>query len=87
MDVVWLDVQMWTPLRGSMHPFTDIECDVPDPVPDVPLVWERWALDHLAAVASHDGWQPGRYHYTAERRDRGGHAVEVFARGYWEWGP
>lgn len=87
MDVVWLDVQMWTGLRGSLQPLTDIECDAPRPVPDSVLGWERWAVEQLAVVAVKEGWQPGRYHYTAEHRDRSGHTDEVFARGYWEWAP
>ena len=85
MDVVWLDVQMWTGLRGSLQPLTDIECDAPQPAPDRLLSWEQWAVEHLTAVAARESWQAGRYHYTAERRDGAGHPVEVFARGYWEW--
>jgi len=85
MDVVWLDVQMWTGLRGTFHPFTDVVCDAPDPQPAESGDWQHWASAYLGLVAQQDGWQPGRYHYSAERRDEGGHTLEVFARGLWEW--
>jgi len=32
-------------------------------------------------VARADGWQSGRYHYTAERRDPDGRVLEVFVQG------
>ena len=84
MDVVWLDVQMWTGLRGAFHPFIDVACDAPEPLPAAPGDWQRWAGAHLDAVARHEGWQAGRYHYSAERRDDDGRTLEVFARGLWE---
>jgi hypothetical protein len=85
VDVVWLDVQMWTGLRGNFHPFMDVSCEAPDPPPADPDEWTRWAAAHLAAVAEQEGWQAGRYHYSAERRSDGGHALEVFTPGIWEW--
>jgi len=75
MEQVWLDVQMWTGLRGNFHPFTDVVCDAPDPLPDVVDDWQRWATAHLGAVAAQESWQPGRYSYSAEQRDDGGHAL------------
>lgn len=85
MDVVWLEVQMWTPLRGQLRPFTEVICDAPDPLPTDATTWQDWAAAYLDVVAAHDDWQAGRYHYSAERRDEGGHTLQVFARGYWEW--
>lgn len=85
VDVVWLDVQMWTGLRGHFHPFLDVACDAPDPLPALEGDWQRWAGAYLEAVAAHESWQPGRYSYSAERRDDGGHTVEVFTRGQWDW--
>lgn len=85
MDQVWLDVRMWTGLRGNFHPFTDVVCDAPEPLPEVVDEWQRWAAAYLGAVATHEGWQPGRYHYSAEQRDDGGHTLAVFARGTWDW--
>lgn len=85
MSEIWLDVQMWTALRGHVQPFTDVICDVPDPVPVDTTDWQGWATGYLAVVAQQDGWQPGRYHYTAERRDDGGHVLGVYVRGIWEW--
>jgi hypothetical protein len=85
MDTVWLDVQMWTGLRGNFHPFMDVACEAPDPPPAGPSDWQGWAGAYLAAVAEQERWQPGRYAYTAERRDDAGHPVEVYTRGQWEW--
>jgi hypothetical protein len=85
VDTVWLDVQMWTPLRGNFHPFLDVVCEAPDPAPAVEGEWRQWASAHLAAAAEHEQWQPGRYHYTAELRDDNGRQVEVKVRGIWEW--
>jgi hypothetical protein len=84
VDPVWLDVQMWTGLQGNFHPFLDISCDAPDPLPADDGEWQRWSGAHLDAVARQEGWQPGRYHYSAERRDDGGRTVEIFVRGLWE---
>jgi hypothetical protein len=85
MEQVWLDVQMWTGLRGNFHPFTDLECEAPDPPPATPGDWQRWASQYLGVVAVQEGWQPGRYSYVAERRDDAGHTLQVFTRGQWEW--
>jgi hypothetical protein len=87
VDTVWLDVSMWTGLRGNFHPFMDIACEVPDPPPADPGEWQQWASSSLGAVAQQEGWQAGRYAYRVERRDDGGHAVEVLTRGQWEWRP
>ncbi|MDN5933315.1 MAG: hypothetical protein L0I24_19995 [Pseudonocardia sp.] len=38
----------------------------------------------LDAVATHEGRQPGRYHYRAEQCDDGGHTLAVLARGTWD---
>lgn len=87
MELVFLDVQMWTPLRGNYRPFTDVVCDAPDPAPTDVITWQHWAHDHLAAVAGHDGWQPGRYHFSVEHRDDADHTLQVFARGLWDYQP
>lgn len=84
MDTVWLDVSMWTGLRGNFHPFTDVACDAPEPLPDESAAWQQWAVANLGAVAQRDGWQPGRYHYSAERRDEKGRTLVVLVRGHWE---
>ncbi len=84
MDVVWLDVRMRAGLRGHFHPFTDVMCDAPDPLPAEPAGWQDWATAYLDAVAAKDGWQPGRYSYSVERRDEGGHALETYVRGQWD---
>jgi hypothetical protein len=86
MDVVWLDVEMWTGLQGNFLPFTDVECPAPEPLPADDRGWHQWAGAYLSAVAAQDGWQSGRYHYIAESRDDAGRPLEVFARGFWEWG-
>jgi hypothetical protein len=85
VETVWLDVQMWTGLRGTFHPFIDVACEAPDPMPAGTGEWQQWAGAHLGAVAQLEGWQAGRYAYRAERRDDGGHTLEVFARGQWDW--
>ncbi len=85
MDVVWLHVQMWTGLRGTFHPFLDVACDPPVPVPAIEGDWQTWAVLNLESVAAHEQWQAGRYPYTAERRDDGGRALEVFVHGVWDW--
>lgn len=85
MDEVWLDVQMWTGLRGNFHPFMDVACEAPDPLPAATQEWQQWADAFLGVVAQQEGWQPGRYHYSAEHRDDAGHTLQVFTRGLWEW--
>lgn len=84
MDTVWLDLQKWTSLRGHLQPFTDVMCDAPDPAPQDVAGWQAWAVAYLDVVAKYDNWQAGRYHYSAELRDDGGHTLQVFARGYWD---
>ncbi len=83
VDDVWLDVQMWTGLRGNFHPFIDILCEVPEPPPEPNDIegWRGSALATLTRVAAVDGWQPGRYHYTAERRDSVGRPQQVYVQG------
>jgi len=83
MNHVWINVQMWTALRGNFHPFLEIECDVPDagPAADDVHAWRERAMATLTRVARADGWQSGRYHYTAERRDPDGRVLEVFVQG------
>ena len=85
METVWLDVRMWTGLRGNFHPFMDVACDAPDPPPIVAAEWQRWAHSYLGAVAQEESWQAGRYAYSAELRDEDGRTVEVLTRGQWEW--
>jgi hypothetical protein len=87
VDTVWLDVSMWTGLRGTFHPFMDVACEAPDPPPVDAGEWQQWACSYLTGVAQREGWQAGRYAYSAERRDDGGHPVEVLTRGQWEWAP
>ena len=85
METVWLDVQMWTGLRGNFHPFMDVACEAPDPPPAMAGEWQQWAGSYLWAVAQKENWQPGRYAYSAEVRDDEGHILEVLTRGQWEW--
>jgi hypothetical protein len=85
VNEIWLDVQMWTGLRGHVQQFTEVACAAPDPAPVDTVDWQEWAAAYLEAVAEQDGWQPGRYHYTAEQRDDTGRALEVLVRGIWEW--
>lgn len=87
VDVVWLDVRMWTGLRGAYQPFIDVACEPPEPLPVEPTGWQRWAGLNLESVAAQEGWQPGRYHFSAEHRDDSGHTLEVFAQGLWELVP
>lgn len=85
VDVVWIDVSMWTGLSGRVQPFTDVECDPPEETPTSSEGWKDWALTHLTVLAEQDQWQPGRYHYTVEQRDGSGRQLEAFAQGVWEW--
>jgi hypothetical protein len=85
VETVWLDVQMWTGLRGNFHPFMDVACEAPDPPPAMAGEWQQWAGSHLGAVAQKENWQPGRYAYSAEVRDDEGHILEVLTRGQWAW--
>ena len=85
VETVWLDVQMWTGLRGNFHPFKDVACEVGEPPPAFAGEWQQWADSYLSAVAQQEAWQPGRYAYSAERRDDDGHILEVLTRGQWEW--
>lgn len=85
MDAVWLDVSATMALSGNFHPFTEIKCDPPEPVPTESGQWQRWATGQLARVAAYESWQPGRYAYVAARRDDNGLPMEVFTRGQWEY--
>ena len=82
---LWLDVQMWQPLRGNMLPISDVECESPDPAPTSPQDWHGWAGECLREVADKDGWQPGRYHFTIQQRDSEGRPLEDLGQGFWEW--
>jgi len=84
MDTVWLDVSGTMPLSGNFHPFTEIECDPPEPLPSESGGWQRWASGQLATVAEYESWQPGRYAYSVATRDDAGRPVETFAHGQWE---
>lgn len=85
MDVVWIDVSMWTGLSGRVQPFTDVKCDAPEDTPASAEDWKDWALTHLTGLAEQDRWQPGRYHYSVQQRDPSGRPVDTFAEGVWEW--
>jgi hypothetical protein len=87
VDVVWLDVQMWTGLRGNFQPFTEVVLDAPDPVPSSPDEWQHWVARSLAEVAAQDGWQAGRYFFSAELRDDNDRTTQVLSQGQWEWSP
>lgn len=82
---VWLNVRMWTGLRGNFHQFTDVASDAPDPAPTLAGEWQQWAAARLGVAAQQDAWQPGRYAYDVERRDDEGRTVEILARGQWQW--
>lgn len=85
MDNLWLDVQAWQPLRGTLHPISEIECDVPDPLPAAPDEWGAWAEACLLEVARRDGWQQGRYFYTIQERDHLGHPARELGNDFWEY--
>jgi hypothetical protein len=80
-----IDVQMWTPLRGNLHPFTSVVCETPDPAPRDGDEWKRWAAASLLAVADRDHWQPGRYYFRAEITDDADRTAEVLAQDHWEY--
>ena len=82
---LWLDVQMWQPLRGVLHPITEIECDVPDPLPEGFDEWHGWAEACLMEVALRDGWQHGRYTYTIQERDGTDHPVRDLGKDVWDY--
>jgi hypothetical protein len=84
-ESLWIDVSMWSGLSGKAQPFTDVQCEPPENSPADSAQWQDWALGHLNYVATHDAWQPGRYHYNVERRDPAGRTTDTFARGIWEW--
>jgi hypothetical protein len=84
-DAVWIDVGMWSALSGRLQPFTEVECDPPERPPAEPEHWQEWAVVHLAQLAKQDAWQPGRYHFTVERRDPSGRSLDSYAHGIWEW--
>jgi hypothetical protein len=84
-ETVWIDVGMWSGLSGKPQPFTDVQCDPPERSLDDSPAWRDWALEHLSRVAAQDSWQPGRYHFTVERRDPSGRPLDSLAHGIWEW--
>jgi hypothetical protein len=85
VESVWLDVQKWVGLRGVFHPFIEVDCEAPDPLPGSGSEWQQWATEQLRAVAVRESWQAGRYAYTAERRDEHGYRFELLTRGQWDW--
>ncbi|OLT11481.1 hypothetical protein BJF78_04770 [Pseudonocardia sp. CNS-139] len=85
VESVWLDVRKWTGLRGTFHPFIEVDCQVPEPRPVSGDEWQEWATAQLHAVASRERWQAGRYAYTAERRDEDGRSFEELTRGQWDF--
>lgn len=84
-ESLWIDVSMWSGLSGRPQPFTDVQCERPTSAPGDPAQWRDWALAHLNHVATHDAWQPGRYHFSVEQRDPSGRALDTLAQGIWEW--
>lgn len=85
MENLWLDVHMWQPLRGNLHPIADVECETPEPPPHNPDEWHEWAGECLREVADKDNWQSGRYHFTVQERDGDGRSTKEHAQGFWEW--
>jgi hypothetical protein len=79
-ETVNIDVQMWTPLRGRLHDFTVVVADTPRPAPRDADEWHRWTEAVLVDVAERDGWQSGRYYFTAE-----GDGLGIVARDHWEY--
>ena len=87
MTVLWIDVAMSSGLRGVFRPMAEISCEVPEPPPTTVLGWQQWATTHLGTLAMQEEWQPGRYGYTVECRDDGGHLVRLLSRGRWQLDP
>ncbi|MBP2365753.1 hypothetical protein [Pseudonocardia parietis] len=85
MDNLWLDVHMWQPLRGALHPISEIECDMPDPLPHDYDEWHAWAEAVLLGIAARDGWQHGRYFFTIQERDETGHPVQELGKDFWDY--
>ncbi|BBG04676.1 MULTISPECIES: hypothetical protein [Pseudonocardia] len=85
LESLWLDVQMWQPLRGVLHPISEIECDIPDPLPEGFDEWHDWAEACLLEVARRDGWQHGRYTYTIQERDGTDHPVRDLGKDVWDY--
>lgn len=85
MDNLWLDVHMWHPLRGALHPISEIECDVPDPLPQGFEEWHAWAETRLLEVARRDRWQHGRYFFTIQERDETGSQLRELGSDFWEY--
>jgi hypothetical protein len=79
-QIVTIDVQMWTPLRGRLHDFTTVEADTPVPPPRDAVEWQRWTEAVLGDVAERDRWQSGRYYFTTEAGGLG-----MVARDHWEY--
>jgi len=84
-STIALEVRRWTPLRGRLHQFTTVICDIPEPGPRDADEWRRWAVANLEDIAPRDGWQAGRYHFRAEVRDETDHPVEVLAQDHWQY--
>jgi hypothetical protein len=57
------------------------------PPPTTVAGWQRWATTQLGALATQEAWQPGRYGYRVERRDRLGNTVQLLSRGVWQSAP
>lgn len=85
MDNLWLDVHQWHPLRGALHPISEIECDVPDPLPQGFDEWHDWAMTRLLEVARRDGWQHGRYFFVIQERDVTGHPMRELGKDFWDF--
>jgi hypothetical protein len=87
VGTVWIDVAMSSGLSGSFHPLTEFSCDLPQPPPTTVAGWQQWATAQLGALAAQEVWQPGRYGYTVERRDRLGNTLQLLSRGVWQLVP
>jgi hypothetical protein len=60
---------------------------VPEPPPTAVAGWQQWATAQPGALAAQEVWQPGRYGYSVERRDRMGNTVQLLSRGVWQLTP
>jgi len=87
MGVVWIDVTMSSELSAGFHPLAEVSCELPEPPPTTVAGWQQWATAQLGALAAQEVWQPGRYGYTVERRDRMGSTVQLLSRGVWQLTP
>jgi hypothetical protein len=69
---------------AASTPWPEVSCELP---PTTVAGWQQWATTQLGALAAQEVWQPGRYGYTVERRDRTGNTVQLLSRGVWQLTP